>query len=56
MNGKLFGNFLPKCRSHLKYFSGARTKDLEYYLTQTLNEEKPDIAVLHLGWNDLDFR
>ena len=41
INRKLFSNSLPKCRIHLKYFSGAITQDLEYYVTPTLNEEKP---------------
>ena len=31
---KLFSNSLPKCRTRLKYFTGVRTRDLEYYVTQ----------------------
>ena len=55
INRKLFSDSLPKCRSQLKYFSGVRTKELEYYTTPTLNEQKPDIAVIHIGSNDIDF-
>ena len=47
---KRFSNSLPKCRTRPKYFGGGRTKDLEYYVTLTLDEEKPDIV------NDIDFR
>ena len=56
INRKLFNNSLSKCRSRGKYFSGARTKDLEYYVTRELNQEKPDIVVIHIGSNDTDFR
>ena len=55
INRKLFRDSLPKCRKQLKYFSGVRTKELEYYTTPTLNEQKPDIAVIHLGSNEIDF-
>lgn len=56
INRKLFNNSLSKCRSRLKYFSGTRTKDLEYYVTRELNEGKPDIVFIHIGSNDTDFR
>ena len=42
---KLFNNSLRNCRSRLKYFSGAKTKDLEHYVTPTLYEEEPDIFI-----------
>ena len=44
INRKRFSNSLPKCRTRLKYFSGGRTK-----------EEKPDIVVIHIDSNDIDF-
>ena len=53
---KIFNNSLTKCRTHLKYFSGARTKDLEHNVTSTLNKEKSDIVIIHIGSNDIDFR
>ena len=56
INRKLFNDSLQHCRSRLKYFSGAKTKDLEHYVTPTLNEEEPDIVVIHIGSNDIDFR
>ena len=46
INRKIFSNSLTKYGSHLKYISGARTKGLEYYVTPTLNEEKPDIVII----------
>ena len=36
--------------------SGERTKDLEYYVTLTLDEEKPDIVVIQIDSNDTGFR
>ena len=54
INRKRFSNSLPKYRTRLKYFS--KTKDLEYYVTLTLDEEKPDIAVIHIDSNNTDFR
>ena len=56
INRNQSSNSLPKCRTHLKYFSEGRTKDLKYYLTLTLDEEKPDIVVIHIDSNDIDFR
>ena len=41
---KRFSNSLPKFRTHLKYFSGGRTK-----------EKNPDIVVIHIDSNDIDF-
>ena len=41
---KQFINSTPKCRTHLKYFSGGRTK-----------EGKPDIVVMHIDSDDIDF-
>ena len=56
INRKLFSSFLSKCRTRLKYFSGASTKDLEYYVTPTLIEEKPDIDFIHIDSDDIDFQ
>ena len=55
INRKRFSNSLPKCRTFLEYFSGERTKDLEYYVPLTLDEEKTDIVVVHINSNDVDF-
>ena len=55
INRKRFSDSLPKCRTFLKYFSGGRTKDLEYYVTLTLDEEKTDIVVVHINFSDIDF-
>lgn len=48
-------NSLPKCKSHLKYLSGARTKDLEYYVVPTLKQKNQILLLLHIGFNDIDF-
>ena len=41
INRKLFNESLPKCRGSLKYFSGANTLDLEYYMKPSLNNNQP---------------
>ena len=56
INRKQFSSSLPKCRIRLKYFSSERKKDLEYYVTLTLDEEKPDIVVIHIDSSNTDFR
>ena len=56
INRKRFSNFLPKCRTCLEYFSGGGTKDLEYYVTLTVDEEKTDLVVIHIDSSDIDFR
>ena len=56
INRKIFSDSLPKCSRLLKCFSGGKTKDLEHYVPRTLNEHKPDIVVVHIGSNNIDFR
>ena len=36
----------------VKYFSGAKTKDIKSYVIPTV-EQKPDNIILHTGTNDL---
>ena len=44
------------CRGSLKYFSGAKTLDLELYMEPSLNNNQPNAATLHIGSNDIEFR
>lgn len=39
----------------LKSFSGARIQDLEHYIVPHLSDEKPDIAVIHIGSNNVTY-
>ena len=42
-------------KSILKAFSGAKIQDLEHYIVPHLSEEKPDIAVIHIGSNNVTY-
>ena len=37
-------------------FSGANTLDLEHYMKPSLNNNRPDAVVIHIGSTDIDFR
>ena len=37
----------------MKYFSGANTNQLEYYLVPLLVDEKPDNVIIRIGSNDI---
>ena len=38
INRKLFNKSLPNCRGSLKYFSGAKTSDLEHYMKPIISQ------------------
>ena len=37
-------------------FSGAISQDLMHYIFLSLGEQKTDIAVIHIGGNDINFK
>ena len=41
---------------YLKSFSGAKIDDFGYYVTPSLLNEKPEICILHIGSNDINFK
>ena len=43
----------PKARVYVKFFSGANTNQLDYYIILLLVDEKPDDAVIHIGSDDI---
>ena len=49
INKKLFNKSLPNYRGSLKYFSGAKTLDLEHYIKPTMNNNRPDAVVILIG-------
>lgn len=49
INRKLFNKSLPDCGGSLKYFSGAKTLDLEHYIKPTMNNNQPGAVVKHIG-------
>ena len=56
INWKLFNESLPYCKENIKFFSGAKSVELEHYIKPMLINNKPDIVVIHIGTNDIDFR
>ena len=52
----LFNNSFENARSYLKSFSGAKTEDMKHYIIPSLNEQNPDVIVIHVGGNDINFR
>ena len=44
---------LVKGHCTFKSFQGANSKDLNHYVLQTLNNVKPDVAMVHVGTNDV---
>lgn len=49
----LFNDSFDNAKSYIKSFSGAKIDDMKYYITPSLKEQKPDIAILHVGGNDI---
>ena len=41
---------------HKKAFPGTNAKDLKYHMKPTLSDETPDIAVIHVGTNNIPRR
>ena len=38
---------------YFKFFSGANTKQLDYYVVPALADESPDSVIIHIGSNDI---
>ena len=48
-----FNKMLHNSNARLKSFPGASVENLDYYVKPTLQQEKPDYVVLHVGINNL---
>ena len=48
-----FNNQLKEGRARFKYFPGATSNDLWFYIEPKLGEGKFDRAIIHVGINDL---
>ena len=53
INKRQFRKELVKKFSYFKCFSGANTKQLNYYVVPTLVDETPQTVVIHIGSNDI---
>ena len=45
----LFNNSFETVQSKIKSFNGAKTQELKHEIIPSLAEQKPDIAVVHIG-------
>ena len=50
---KEFNSCLQNGNSRFKIFPGASVENLDYYANPTLEQERPDIVVIHVGINNL---
>ena len=50
---KEFNSKLNKCSIRFRPFIGVTLKQLETYIKPILNDDTPDISILHLGCNDI---
>ena len=50
----LFNKSIVKGKSHIKAFSGSNAKQLNHHIISTLEDDKPDIVIVHVGSNDVN--
>ena len=50
---KRFKKNVDGANVYFKCFSGANTKQLDYYVVRTLADENPDLVIIHIGSNDI---
>ena len=55
-NRKRFNNSFEKSKSFIKSFPGAKIKELEHYVVPHLNAQKPDISVIQIEGNNINFK
>ena len=47
----LFNDSITEGKAHLNSFSGATINRLDYFITPILEEDRPDILIIHIGSN-----
>ena len=50
---KEFNSKLNKCNTRFRPFIGATLKQMESYVKPILNDDTPDVLILHVGCNDI---
>ena len=48
-----FNRHLNSGKAHIKPFPGATSKQLKHYALPTLEDDKPDNVIIHVGYNDI---
>ena len=56
INRKIFNNSSEKAKSFIKSFPGAKIQELEHYVIPHLNAQKPDVSVIHIVGNIINFK
>ena len=42
--------------SFIKSFGGVKTEHMKHYITPSLKEQKPDIILIYVGGNDINYK
>ena len=50
---KEFNSFLKKCNTRFRPFIGATIKQMETYVKAIIQDDTPDVVILHIGCNDI---
>ena len=50
---KLFNNSINEGKAHLNSFNGATINRLDHFITPILEEDRPEIVIIHIGSNDI---
>ena len=56
IKGIKLNNSFSKAKCITKSFSGAKIQDLKHYVTPQLENEKLDVAVIHIRSNNMSYR
>ena len=52
----LFKNCFDNTKSFIKSFGGAKTEYMKHFIIRSPKEQKPDITVIHVGGNDINYK
>ena len=53
IKNNLFNNSIIEGKAHLNNFSGANINRLDHFISPILEEDRPDIVIIHVGTNDI---
>ena len=56
INRKKLKNSLDNGKSFIKSFPGTKIQELEHYVTPHLKSRNPDVSILHIGGNNINFK
>ena len=56
INRRKFNNSFDNAKSFIKSFPGAKVEELQHYVTPHLETQKPDISIIHVGGNNINYK